>query len=245
VFSPDTWPSTAAWPSRAVLLDLDPWFIKSKRKEPDLPPARISEHRWPSDAIGYARSIGLNVQLDDRNIPWVGPDALADRPNVFLHDLVLGFVDPLEQGLTEQGPTPAEWQALREQIHRTHIRTLRRLPQGCVALHYFTEGDMSFLLATSTEMVQDWIDSLLYSEFPHLAAAIQRLGIARTPLAAWILEEGKEIGVRLESVDVNTDAREGPTIHVKGKWGKDSHSLAIDIGSLDDDSAFDASLPLR
>jgi hypothetical protein len=235
-FSPATWPIGGTWPSQSVLLDLDPWSIRSKGIDPELPSSRIAEHRWPSDTIDLARGMGLDVSVDSKGIPWVGPDAVADRANVYLHDLTLGFVD-----VAKESPSAAEWQGFREKLHGVHLKEVQLLPAGCRAIHYFTEGDMSFLLTSSVAMVEEWIDSLLFTEFPNLATTTDKLGLTPTPLAAWILKNSEGRGLRVDAVEVRADQYGTHTVGMRGRWGKDPTSLAVSIGSLEPNGSFEQS----
>jgi hypothetical protein len=181
----------------------------------------------------------MKVSINDQGVPWVGPDAVADKRNIYLHDLVLGFVAHVEGR-----PTSAEWQSLRKKLHVRHLKDLEVLPEGCTAIHYFTEGDMSFLLTSSRDMLEEWVDSLLFTEFPNLASTSEMLGLTRTPVAGWILNSSEGKGVQVESIEVSTAKSGKPTATLRGRWGKDPASLAEGIGLLEPNGSFEQFVPL-
>lgn len=90
-------------------------------------------------------------------------------------------------------------------------------------------------------MVEEWIDSLLFTEFPKLARTAEKLGLSRTPLAAWVLKNSEGRGIRVDAVEVSADQHGTHTVGMRGTWGKDPTSLAVNIGSLDANGSFEQS----
>ena len=174
---------------------------------------------WPADTEENARLAGVLVRTEAR-LPVVMRDVASVPRDNTIHYLSVAFSGPRRTISLEA------WAEVREAIVSDYLPTSWPAPAGCDALLHMFEASHAVLLSRRSDLTRSWLTDIVERRLPWRGANPPRP--AAEAVAAWVLANGNDIGVRISSAQLLLAASSREVL-IEGAWGR-AEDAAISAG---------------